>query len=48
MLIESMTPKVPAFRTPVTVNVKLVFAGKDVSVKVLMRIVLVEAVAVHE
>ena len=48
MAIESMTPKVPAFLTPVTVNVKFVLAGSEVSVKVFITIVRVVAEAVQE
>ena len=46
--IESIAEKVPALRIPVTVNEKSVLAANEVSVKVLIRIVLDDAVAVHE
>lgn len=47
IFILPIVPNVPGFLMPVTVKLKLVLPGSD-EVKVFIKIVLVDEVAVHE
>lgn len=48
MEMEPIVPRLPAFLMPVTLKVKFVLDAIDVSVKVFIRISLVDELAVHE